>query len=265
MSKKIIVLTIPGIGTQKNGYSEGLVEDLNRFTKGKSVNGNIIFMETRPFSVTKVDENQKKLFKRLEASNKLGGMFSLRQFVLNAFGDGVTFERNPESSQGPYQLIHHYLRQQFENAYAEMAKFDDAKLVIVAASMGVHLLSTYIWDADNNKRIFKEQPAEAKNNLTNLDFLASIGCNIPLFVSGYPEEKIKPFKKRNGAFTWDNYYDRDDVLGWPLEQLNDEYKELVTDYEINTGLYVGSHVKYWNDNDFTKPLSKKLNKLYEAM
>lgn len=131
--------------------------------------------------------------------------------------------------------------------------------------LGVHLLSTYIWDADNNLGIFKNEHANTSNNLRNLSYLASIGCNIPLFVSGLPESKIIAIDKRNNEFSWDNYYDRDDVLGWPLKQLSKLYNNLVNDYEINTGQYVGSHVKYWDDNNFTKPLSEKLISIFESM
>ena len=33
MSKKIVILTIPGIGTKKPGYSESFEKDVRRFTK----------------------------------------------------------------------------------------------------------------------------------------------------------------------------------------------------------------------------------------
>nr|MBC8147060.1 hypothetical protein [Bacteroidota bacterium] len=37
--------------------------------------------------------------------------------------------------------------------------------------LGVHLLSTYIWDADNNLGIFKNEHANTSNNLRNLSYL----------------------------------------------------------------------------------------------
>ena len=265
MNKKIIILTIPGIGTKKAGYSKGFQNDLMKFSRGTSLENNFRVIESRPFSVTEIDANQEDLFKRLDAVNRLGGIFSLRKFVLEAFGDGVTFERNSIEPDSPYQKIHRYLRERIEKVNQLMKEHDNAKLVIVANSMGGHLLATYIWDADNTRGIFEEASATASNNLKNLLYLATIGCNIPLFVSGLRESQIEAFDKRNNKFTWDNYYDKDDVLGWPLKQLSNSYGNLVTDYEINTGPYVGSHVKYWDDNDFTKPFTKKLLGLYESM
>jgi len=260
MDKKIVILTVPGIGTKEVGYSRDFEKDVRRFTK-KQLSKNLRFVETRPFSVTDVDQNQDALFRRLDAQNKLGGILSPRKFVIEAFGDGVTFERDAAAPNSNYRRIHEYMKAQIEQANELLNEGDS--FVILAASMGVHVLSTYIWDADHNKGIFAVQPAEDNQNLRNLDYLATIGCNLPLFVSGLPETKIIAFEKRNPHFSWDNYYDRDDILGWPLKQMSPSYDALVTDHEINTGLYVGSHVKYWDDNDFTKPFSEKINELYK--
>ena len=260
MNKKIVILTIPGIGSKKAGYSEDFKEDVLRFTNN-TVRKNLQFIETLPFKETGVDQHQKDLFYRLKAKNNLGGILSLRKIVIEAFGDAVTFERNADAPDSNYRKIHSYLRTQFEQANALLNPGDI--FVILAASMGVQVLSTYIWDADKGRGIFGDgNTAKPNQNLENLDYLATIGCNIPLFVSGSPEKEIVAFKKRNDHFTWDNFYDKDDVLGWPLKQLSDSYGTLVEDHEINTGIYVGAHVKYWDDNDFTMPFSEKLNQLY---
>lgn len=265
MSKKIFILAIPGIGTKEEGFADDLKKDLEKHTKNSSVNGNFELIECYPFKESNIDKNQDNLFERLDKDNDLGGILSLRRPILKAFGDGVTFERNSLDADSPYQKIHRYLLSIVEDVNKKIKTYDNATLVIVGSSMGVHILSTYIWDADNGKGIFESVAATADNDLSNLEYLATIGCNIPLFVSGLDESQIKAFKKRNPNFIWNNYYDQDDVLGWPLKQLSLSYKELVTDFEINTGQYVGSHTKYWDDNDFTKPLAEKLKSLYELM
>jgi hypothetical protein len=261
MTKKIIIVTIPGIGTKEEGYSKDFENDILKFSKGSALHDNFEIEETLPFKLTQVDKNQRALFDRLIEKNKLGGVFSLRKFALEAFGDAVTFERNPNSPDSSYRKIHEYLKNEFEKAYIKLAKNKKSKLVIVAASMGAQILSTYIWDADHNLGIFEKKPAIKENILKNLDYLVTVGCNIPLFVSGTPRSKIKAFAKRNKDFKWDNYYDQDDILGWPLEELSSSYERLVNDYEINTGQYIGSHTRYWKDNDFTKPFTDKLKLL----
>jgi hypothetical protein len=254
MAYKVIILAIPGIGTHDKGFSEDLESDIKRFSKGTDLENSYKIVEALPFKFTRVDDNQEKL----HVKNKLGGNLSLREFVIKAFGDAVTFEHGAEKPNSVYKKIHTYLRETIVKVNDLKVQNTGARIVIVAASMGVHLISTYIWDADNSIGIFETQNATERENLRNLDYMFSIGCNIPLFISGKEITKLKPIEKRNSTFKWDNYYDRDDVLGWPLSDINDEFKALVNDFEINTGQYIGSHLKYWKDNDFTKPFVENL-------
>jgi hypothetical protein len=99
-------------------------------------------------------------------------------------------------------------------------------------------------------------------------FLLTTGCNIPLFVAGF--DKILPFNgsKLHPQFKWKNYYDRDDVLGWPLQPLSDEYNHLVEDIEIDSGDFFSSmtpfsHTHYWTDRDFFKPLTETITTLIQ--
>lgn len=265
MSKKIIILTIAGTGTKEPGYSQKLVNDLLRYSEGTPLENNFKLIECYPFNETGIDNYQEEMFKRIESENNLGGALSLRRFVMENVGDALTFEREASNPNGPYQKIHSYLKAKIEDLNNLMANYDDTKFVIVASSMGVQVLSTYIWDADNNKGIFEQNPATENNNLRNLSHLSTFGCSIPLFVSGFSENQIVAFDKRNAYFKWDNYYDKDDVLGWPLHKLSASYKNLVSDFEINTGAYVGAHIRYWKDKDFTKPFTQKMIDLYDTM
>lgn len=65
------------------------------------------------------------------------------------------------------------------------------------------------------------------------------------------------------AFTWKNFYDPDDPLGWPLKNLSQSYKEAVrNDYSVNVGGLLRSwnpmsHLAYWGDGDVIGPISKQ--------
>ena len=67
-----------------------------------------------------------------------------------------------------------------------------------------------------------------------------------------------PGDVRNKA-KWLNYYDPDDVLGYPLKVINRAYDDVVDlDKAINVGGLFSSwnplsHNKYWTDDDFTEP------------
>ena len=82
-----------------------------------------------------------------------------------------------------------------------------------------------------------------------------------MFVGGL--DPIEAVPKPNDNFRWDNFFDRDDVLGWPLSPLSESYDQLVKDHEINAGGIFSSwnpwsHGKYWTDKQVIKPLIKEL-------
>lgn len=254
----IYIVTIPGIGSKKPGYSKDFVSDISKFSKGTHIENSITCIEALPFSVTNIDAYQQELFERLDSCNNLGGLLSFRKFVLEAFGDAVTFERNKDAAHSPYKRTHKYLQHIFEQVNELVLQNTTNKLVIVAESMGIQLLHTYITDADTNSGIFEQTPATAQNNLRNLSYLATCGCNLPLFFSGYPESEIVAFEKRNSQFIWENFYDKNDVLGWPLKQMSPSFNALITDYEVNTGISPACHLNYWGDNSCTKRICKTL-------
>ena len=67
---------------------------------------------------------------------------------------------------------------------------------------------------------------------------------------------------------WLNFYDKDDVIGYPLKTLNAAYGKAVTqDHEINAGgpatsWSPASHLEYWTDNDVTKPIAESLAQVW---
>ncbi|MNE49356.1 hypothetical protein D3C80_1438690 [compost metagenome] len=80
--------------------------------------------------------------------------------------------------------------------------------------------------------------------MQGLQRLYTTGCNIPLFVAGHL--RIEAIKA-HPDFKWFNFFDEDDVLGWPLRPLSPSYDRLVEDLAVNVGSgLVGTLVKSWN-------------------
>ena len=72
------------------------------------------------------------------------------------------------------------------------------------------------------------------------------------------------------AARWLNFFDADDVLGYPLRPLSPSYHDAVTaDLQINVGSPLRSwnplsHEEYWTDNDFTAPVATLIRELLDA-
>lgn len=254
---RLSILSIPGIGSQKPGFSKGFEYDVRKYLSDTHLDGNIDFYELTPFSLIGVDTIQEEMFRRIDSSNNLD-FRKLRKFALSAFGDAVTFERGASEETSVYKKIHIEIKNKVVEINSNLQ--DNDLFVIVGCSLGVHLVSTYIYDSDKEIGIFENVAPIPENNLSNLNFLASIGCNLPLFLSGIEKSKIIALDKTKRAdrFKWHNYFDRDDILGWPLQQLSPSYENLVEDFEINTGFTPLAHRSYWDDNDFTKPFAETL-------
>lgn len=262
MNKQIAIVTIPGIGTKEEGFDDQLRKNVERFTRKTALEGQYTFYNCRPFNETGIDRIQDQNFSRINANKILKGPVYLRKLVYDAFGDAVLFERNSSKENSNYHLLHKHIRDIIEQVNKDMQQYDNFELVMVVSSMGVQMLSTYIWDADHRQGIFENEAATSKNNLRNLRYLSTIGCNLPLFVSGSKEEETRAFDKRNDQFEWENFYDKNDVLGYPLQGLSASYNDLVTDHSINVGITLFSHLRYWKSKRYARALSNKLISIY---
>ncbi|MES1228245.1 MAG: hypothetical protein ABUL72_06200, partial [Armatimonadota bacterium] len=58
-----------------------------------------------------------------------------------------------------------------------------------------------------------------------------------------------------GPVVWNNFYDRDDVLGYPLRGLYG-YPSSIAEYEVESGLLIKAHTNYWQVSDVIKQAAK---------
>ena len=242
--------------------------------------------------------NQDRVWSLMRQRLRCSPWNRVRRFFLFGFADAPGLFADPPGletqkarNSSPYFKAQVRIAEAMWRAFDALA--DEGRLVVIAQSLGGQVFSNYLWDA---QKWFKGEhlPKEGiwtnpqhfaceiagKGSLTEreVDFIGgrtlrclyTTGCNIPLFVSAHPE--IAPIDKPCSDFEWHNYYDKDDVLGWPLGELSRKYGELVQDHEINsTGSCAASrlfkswnplcHSEYWNDDDVLNPLAARLRKL----
>ena len=194
----------------------------------------------------------------------------IRKFLLCSFGDVASLEHSLHKDKKTYLSVQKEIQDKLEAVLKDFQDNGEKPIVIIAQSLGCQVISNYIWDAKKNKNIFEDTGStnlvskdDGRQNfmkLKSLKCLITTGCNIPIFVSGIKERK---FEKPNDDFKWVNFYDPDDVLGWPLKQLGDSYS-FVKDCPINAGGFftswnLSSHGRYWSDKDLINPLAELIN------
>ncbi len=263
---KLGLLTLHGMGKVKEKYSIPLQDKLKKELGTKWNDIEVAQVQYQPALQT----NQNKLLKRMAAAHELDS-FLFRKVLVDSFSDATNFEYSGHyPSSGAYFEIQSEILKNLEELWDKGVR----QVAVVAQSLGCQVLSNYLWDAQREepKGIFANRPNDnpAKEKflrLGNMKYLATTGCNIPLFVSGLDEDKIKCFKKPEGC-TWQNFFDKDDALGWPLQPLSPSHAKAVDeDVEVNAGnIFTSwnlfSHGAYWKDSDVTGEIAEHLEKLF---
>ncbi|HAR64604.1 MAG TPA: hypothetical protein DCR55_00090 [Lentisphaeria bacterium] len=201
---------------------------------------------------------------RAESTNDLDAT-RLRRFLLYFLSDAATLEHSANRAEDDrYLLVQQQIQAGLSQALVALGGDESKPVVIIAHSLGAQVISNYLWDAQMGNHSFDGWEDDSKPflRLRSLKQFTTIGCNIPIFVGGLADREC--FKPIDGM-RWDNYYDPDDVLGWPLRQLGQSY-EFVHDHPVNAGgsltnWNLWSHGGYWDDRDVICPLARRIREL----
>lgn len=247
-TKSIALLTIHGMGETQKNYHELFLERVRTYV-GKDAWKNVVFESIYYQDI--LQANQAEIYRRMKPRLHWQG---LRRFLLYNFSDAASLDYRKEEPNSVYQQAQTRIFKALGRVYKKCGQHK-VPVVILAYSLGCHVISNYIWDAQQSSPSagIWAQPLPVKTDkaeteflrLNSLHHLITIGCNIPVFVAGY--KNIKPFGKPNRTFKWLNLYDKDDILGWPLEPLSPSYRKLVKDVQINANeKFSDLLLKSWN-------------------
>lgn len=280
---KLSLLTIHGMGDTKENYYKELKKELKKRMKDSFSK---VYFES-VFYQGILQKNEERVWDRVAKKIKWD---YLRKFLLFGFADAAGLENGKESKESVYSQSQLIIAKKLLSAYRNTD--GERSVLIIAQSLGCQVISCYLWDAkqfaDNKSPKlgiwqdlnYIQEQINGGNPLTpeelrfiqggSLRYLYTTGCNIPIFVAAHAKDQILPAKP-NDNFEWHNYYDKDDVLGWPLADLSDEYAAVVKDHQINAGSgFMGwvlkswnpaSHNQYWGDDDILDPLEKHIRAL----
>lgn len=279
MPNDVVVLAIHGMGNTSPNFADKLE---NQLASKLGSNWSNVYFDTIYYAKV-FQDNQTRIFNRIKANDDIDWI-ALRKFLMFGFSDAAGFERKCDELGSPYEQVQDIVLDTIDRAYDAVG--GDANVVLIAQSLGCHVISNFIWDAQSSESKFgawrnggfEDSPPGSKldkfRRLKTLKYLYFTGCNIPIFVAGIPQNKIKAIAStsKGYSFKWKNYYDPDDPLGWPLKNLTvkkekQSYKfEVNEDNAINTGGLIKnwnplSHTTYWGDNDVLNPLTDDIQSL----
>ncbi len=290
MAYKLGVLVLHGMGEQKEDFADPFVRDVRKRLERASEA--VCFEPVWWASV--LQQRETDLLGRLPSPETPLDWRWLRRLVMHYLADAVAYQRVPTSDgrQNTYEEIHavvgrslHRLRDQLRRGAPPDAR--EAPLVVVAHSLGSHIASNYLWDLqhprpDNFTKPVADNPFERAETLAGM---VTFGCNIPLFTLAHKElvpidfpsptlaEHFPPGTQADRlakAARWQNFYDKDDVLGYPLQGLSPQYGQRVEDRAINSGNPLThwnplSHNEYWSDNDVIEPVARLIKDLLDLV
>lgn len=196
----------------------------------------------------------------------------LRRFVMHKLSDAASYYPKEDPNGSTYKAVHDRVARTLADLQADVP--DGTPLVILAHSLGGHIMSNYIYDTTRpNSPV---PPGFQK--FASFAGLLTFGCNIPVFVFACDEVVPIDFP---GATTppvspwWRNYFDRSDPLGYPLGPLGGQYLQKIlgreiSDYTVNVGfplienMTALSHNAYWADRGFARTVTNYLRDVLAA-
>lgn len=279
--RKMAVVAIHGMGSQHNPknqppsttptFSKGLRDKVARLL-GSDMD-KVLWQEVVWAQI--LQGRQKGYLSKI---NRSLGYDKLREFVVCNLSDAASYRPTPDGGDKIYKAIHEKIELVVRLVRHQIG--DRAPVLIVAHSLGGHIMSNYIYDLQahlrNGGTPVHQAPVE---NMQTVAGFVTFGCNIPIFLFGYPEDEIFPIMAPNQELPsalqfrtwWYNYYDKHDVLGFPLGKGPPRYEQLardkaLLDKPINAGKIFTSwnpfsHGGYWKDRDLYEPVTDRIREI----
>jgi hypothetical protein len=266
---RIAVAVIHGMGTEEKFFSvemkHRIVESYVKGAEGR-LDDDIIFQEIYWGDLVK--DLHSELVENANYKGDLSYM-NLRELFVDYMGTATVYRERL------YGAIHNRVKEGLAGLSGHRrVNVDKTPLVILAHSFGSVIMSDYIYDTQKKS---KQGEASSLSNFEQFKTLAGlITFGSPLAIQSMlggdfekPIEICGEMLDKDTAekVKWLNFYDKDDIIAYPLKQLNEQYKAIISeDLEINVGSAATSwnpacHSGYWEDKDFYKPVAHYIGEL----
>ena len=186
-----------------------------------------------------------------------------RKFVIKYVGDVIAYQP-VETVEHNYEKVHETLGKSLKVLAKDAG--EDAPLCVISHSLGSVIASNYFYDLQMKKgNASALSPLEKGDTLT---LFYTLGTTLPLWSLRYynfnrpiniPSKELKNYYPGLKG-EWINFYDKNDILGYPLKDVSESYHAAVDeDRKVNVGgIFTGwnplSHIRYFTDNDVVDPI-----------
>lgn len=281
MTQKIGVVIIHGVGDQQEDYAEPVIARLQRafaeLLPRSTPNPEEELQAVSIYWAPVVQDKEDELWRRLSRGGSMD-FRKLRRFLIDFAADAIAYEQIG-GRRWIYDQVHKTIARRFgELAISAGPK---APLCIIAHSLGTVIMSNYLYDlqfdAAKGGRLIgasvkEEMSATPLERGETLAFLYTLGSPLALWGLGYddfglpitcPSPKLGEHHPQIRG-EWVNFYDQDDILGYPLKSINRAYRKAVkADRVVNAGGILSSwnpmsHMAYWFDADIILPIAQTL-------
>jgi len=277
----IAVAIIHGIGMQGPNFADGMMKMLyKRFAKELGISGaeSKLRLCIEPIYWAPVLQRpEDTLSRNVETKHTLRWM-GFRRFMISFVADAVAYQPLPRE-QDVYDDVHKMLARKFK-ALSERAG-SQAPLACIGYSLGTVILSNYLYDLQQQKVRPAVAPSIGTTPLEQgktLTAFYTMGSPIALWSLRYRDFGM-PIDVPSGELhsyypelrgEWLNFFDADDVIGYPLGILNAHYRQRVIDIPVNVGgIFTSwnplSHLYYWTDGAVVGQIAQSLARIWTGV
>lgn len=279
MDQSVAVAIVHGIGRQKQDFASGIIQQLRTRVAqqlGADSEEPPRFFFQPVYWAPVLQNEEDELWKCLHKGGSLGWK-GLREFMVDFAADAIAYQPIP-GKRDAYDKVHAVFADSLRSLVQQAGP--RAPLCVISHSLGTVISSNFFYDLQAHS---SEKPLIVQNVLQKLgDAPLAWGETLTLFYTmgspmalwslryenfGIPIHVPSPKLHNhypNLAGEWVNFYDKADIIGYPLKELNADYRrEVTSDCPVLAGGPLTfwnplSHLEYFDDTDVLGPIAEGL-------
>jgi len=286
MPQSVAVAIVHGIGRQREDFASGIIQQVRKRVArqlGDELPGapRLFFQPVYWAPVLQKEEDD--LWSRLRKGGKLEWN-RLREFMVDFAADAIAYQPMP-GERDAYDSVHAILADGLRQLAQQAGP--RAPLCVISHSLGTVIASNFFYDLQMHsaqKQLIAQKVREKMGDAPlpcgeTLTLFYTLGGPIALWSLRYRNfgKPIQvPSLKLGNHYAnlvgeWVNFYDKADIIGYPLKELNADYNAAVTsDRAVRVGELLTfwnplSHVEYFEDGDVLGPIAQGLVRIWRAV